>query len=90
MTIRCSRPWALPVARALRPHRATGAQHALHMPSHIFVQIGCLGRDGSVERGRLGRVEGVEYKRNENMSGSWEQDLHTAQWLQYGYLQEGR
>lgn len=66
---------------------APAADHALHMPSHIFVQIGAWDdAAGSNERawaasrawaaGRGGRAEEV----------SW----HSLIWLQYAYLQQGR
>lgn len=55
---------------------ASGAPHALHMPSHIFVQLG-MWEDAA--------------KSNEAafaLSKQWNQpDYHSLQWLQYAYLQ---
>lgn len=66
---------------------APDAEHALHMPSHIFVQLG-LWRDvvASNERAwAASRAEIVARK-----LPNTELSFHSLQWLQYGYLQAGR
>ncbi|MGH7472256.1 MAG: tetratricopeptide repeat protein, partial [Longimicrobiales bacterium] len=66
---------------------APEAEHALHMPSHIFLQLG-MWPDvvASNERAwAASRAEVVTRKlSNADLS------FHTLQWLQYGYLQQGR
>ena len=58
---------------------ASSAPHALHMPSHIFLQLG-MWEDAA--------------KSNEaaySLSKQWgEPDLHSLSWLQYAYLQQHR
>jgi hypothetical protein len=66
---------------------APDAEHALHMPSHIFVQLG-LWQDvvASNERAwAASRAEIVARK-----LPNTELSFHSLQWLQYGYLQAGR
>ena len=66
---------------------APDAEHALHMPSHIFVQLG-LWHDvvASNERAwAASRAEIVARK-----LPNTELSFHSLQWLQYGYLQAGR
>ncbi|HEX6642151.1 MAG TPA: hypothetical protein VF215_13615 [Thermoanaerobaculia bacterium] len=74
---------------AARSYAATApaAEHALHMPSHIFLQLG-LWRDvvASNERAWAASVEDVRRRGLSSTLLSW----HALQWLQYGYLQEGR
>ena len=66
---------------------APDAEHALHMPSHIFVQLG-LWHDVVTSNERAwaaSRAEIVARKLpNSDLS------FHSLQWLQYGYLQAGR
>jgi tetratricopeptide (TPR) repeat protein len=66
---------------------APEAEHALHMPSHIFLQLG-LWDDvvASNERAwAASRAEVVARKLpNTDLS------FHALSWLQYGYLQQGR
>ncbi|MBA3405382.1 MAG: hypothetical protein H0U13_11975 [Gemmatimonadaceae bacterium] len=66
---------------------APDAEHALHMPSHIFVQIGAW--DDAVasnERAWAASRASVKARRASNTDLSF----HTLWWLQYGYLQQGR
>jgi tetratricopeptide (TPR) repeat protein len=79
-------PLGLPAARAYADI-APAAAHALHMPSHIFVQLGLWSDvvasnveayDAAVKvNERLGLPEGRE-------------DFHTLGWLTYGNLMLGR
>ncbi|HSL70504.1 MAG TPA: tetratricopeptide repeat protein [Longimicrobiales bacterium] len=66
---------------------APEAEHALHMPSHIFLQLG-LWADVVAANERAwtaSRAEVVARK----LSNA-ELSFHALQWLQYGYLQQGR
>ena len=66
---------------------APDAEHALHMPSHIFVQLG-LWDDAVASNERAWGASKAEVAArklsNANLS------FHALQWLQYGYLQQGR
>ena len=66
---------------------APDAQHALHMPSHIFVQLG-LWDDAvaSNERAWAASETEVATRKLSNADLSF----HALEWLQYGYLQAGR
>ena len=66
---------------------APASEHALHMPSHIFLQLG-IWRDvvTSNERSWAASAEDVRRRGLPATAHSW----HALQWLQYGYLQEGR
>ena len=66
---------------------APDAEHALHMPSHIFVQLG-LWQDVVSSNERAWAASRAEIAAR-NLSNS-ELSFHTLQWLQYGYLQTGR
>ncbi|HYS53906.1 MAG TPA: hypothetical protein VER58_09130 [Thermoanaerobaculia bacterium] len=71
-------PLGLRAAR-LYARVASSAPHALHMPSHIFLQLG-MWDDAA-------RSNEAAYA----LSKKWgEPDLHSLSWLQYVYLQEHR
>ena len=77
---------ALPAARAYAKI-APSAAHALHMPSHIFVQLGLW---DDVIASNV-----VAYKAADDIATRMSlprgrEDFHTLSWLQYGYLQEGK
>ncbi len=66
---------------------APEANHALHMPSHIYVAMGMWDEviksnhaafDASVKRIKRKKLEGKDY------------DYHSLKWLMYGYLQQGK
>jgi len=58
---------------------ASSAPHALHMPSHIFLQLGMWDETA--------RSNEAAYA----LSKEWKQpDMHSLTWLQYAYLQEHR
>jgi tetratricopeptide (TPR) repeat protein len=76
---------ALPAARAYSKI-APSAAHALHMPSHIFVQLGMW---DDVIASNV-----VAYKAADDLAAAkglprGREDFHTLSWLQYGYLQKG-
>jgi len=66
---------------------APAAPHALHMPSHIFVQLGMWQRVvASNIDAYQASVDWVE-KRGHSRA---KEDFHSLSWLHYGYLQQGR
>lgn len=76
----------LPFARAY-DKIAPDADHALHMPSHVYLPLG-LWHDVSVANERAWAAARAEVKRDRasQASLSW----HSLEWLQYAYLEEGR
>jgi tetratricopeptide (TPR) repeat protein len=66
---------------------APAAHHALHMPSHIFLQLGMWNEAAaSNEQSWAASVAWVE---RDSLPSS-KRDLHSLAWLQYIYLQQGR
>jgi tetratricopeptide (TPR) repeat protein len=66
---------------------APDAEHALHMPSHIFVQLGLWADVVSTnERAWAASRNEIAARKLPNS----ELSFHALQWLQYGYLQAGR
>jgi tetratricopeptide (TPR) repeat protein len=76
----------LPFARAYA-QIAPDAEHALHMPSHIFVQVGMW--DDAVASNERAWAASRAWVERRGLSGR-HLDFHSLQWLQYGYLQQGR
>jgi tetratricopeptide (TPR) repeat protein len=76
----------LEVARAYA-EIAPDAQHALHMPSHIFVQVG-LWDDVVASNERAWAASRTWTARRS--AGPTSLDFHSLEWLQHGYLQQGR
>ena len=79
-------PLGLPVARRYA-RIAPRAEHALHMPSHIFVHLGQW--DDMVASNEAAWTASKAWVKRKGL-GSDQLDLHTAGWLHYGYLQQGR
>jgi tetratricopeptide (TPR) repeat protein len=77
---------ALPAARAYSKI-APSAAHALHMPSHIFVQLGMW--DDVIASNIVAYKAADELATKKNLPRGRE-DGHTISWLQYAYLQEGK
>jgi hypothetical protein len=77
---------ALPVARAYAKI-APDAEHALHMPSHVFLPLG-LWSDLTTSNERAWAASRAWVAKH-GLSGG-ELDFHSLSWLEYGYLQEGR
>jgi tetratricopeptide (TPR) repeat protein len=77
---------ALPAARAYSKI-APSAAHALHMPSHIFVQLGMW--DDVIASNVVAYKAAVDLADKKNLPRGRE-DFHTLSWLQYAYLQEGK
>jgi tetratricopeptide (TPR) repeat protein len=66
---------------------APSAAHALHMPSHIFVQLGMW--DDVVASNVVAYKAAVDLADLKNLPRGRE-DFHTLSWLQYAYLQQGK
>ena len=66
---------------------APAAPHALHMPSHIFVQLGMW--DDVVASNEVAYKAAIDLAERKNLPRGRE-DFHTLAWLQYGYLQLGK
>lgn len=66
---------------------APSAHHALHMPSHIFVQLGMWDDVIAANKRAWAASKDWVKKRNHDVS---KQDYHSLSWLHYGFLQEGR
>ena len=77
---------ALPAARAYSKI-APSAAHALHMPSHIFVQLGMW--EDVVQSNIVAYKAADDLAMAKNLPRGRE-DFHTLSWLQYAYLQQGK
>ncbi|MBI3303482.1 MAG: hypothetical protein HYZ72_15570 [Deltaproteobacteria bacterium] len=60
---------------------APSVPHALHMPSHIFTQLGLW--QESIESNRASAAAAKDH-------ASWRDRLHAMQYLEYAYLQSGQ
>lgn len=77
---------ALPAARRYA-EIAPESHHAIHMPSHIFLQLGMWPETvKSNERAWAASVAWQERKKHPLSL----RDYHSQYWLAYGYLQQGR
>jgi hypothetical protein len=76
----------LPAARAYAKI-APAAAHAVHMPTHIFVQLGMW--DDVIASNIIAYKAAVDLADKKNLPRGRE-DFHTLGWLQYGYLQVGK
>jgi Flp pilus assembly protein TadD len=66
---------------------APDAEHALHMPSHIFLPLGMWDEIvSSNERAWKASRAAASRQKLE----PWQNDWHGLNWLQYAYLQQGR
>lgn len=79
-------PRALAAARAYS-RIAPDAEHALHMPSHIFVQVGAW--DDVVASNERAWAASRAWVKSHGVAPT-ELSFHTLWWLQYGYLQQRR
>lgn len=66
---------------------APAAHHALHMPSHIFLQLG-MWKEAAASNEASYAASKAWVERDKLPSAK--RDLHSLQWLQYIYLQQGR
>ncbi|MGH9821777.1 MAG: hypothetical protein ACREDR_00740 [Blastocatellia bacterium] len=77
---------ALPAARRYA-QIAPAANHAQHMPSHIFLQLG-MWKEAAASNERAWATSD-EWVMRKNLSITM-RDYHSFQWLDYVYLQQGR
>jgi tetratricopeptide (TPR) repeat protein len=75
----------LPFARAYAKI-APDAEHALHMPSHIFLQVGLW--DDVIASNERSWGASRAWAKSHGIPAAV--DFHSLNWLQYGYLQKGR
>jgi len=66
---------------------APAAHHALHMPSHIFVQLGDW--QSTASSNEASWAASVAWVKRRGL-GIDKQDFHSLSWLAYAYLQQGR
>ena len=66
---------------------APDAEHAVHMPSHIFLQLG-LWDDVVASNERAWAASRAWVARNK--LAAIENDFHSFTWLQYAYIEQGR
>lgn len=66
---------------------APSAHHALHMPSHIFLQLGMW--DEAAASNEQSYAASVAWVERAKLPSS-KRDLHSLTWLHYIYLQQGR
>jgi tetratricopeptide (TPR) repeat protein len=78
---------ALPAARKYA-QIAPSSVHALHMPSHIFIQVGSWQEaiDSNLASVKVAR----EYSATHHLEGIWDMEAHAQDYLAYAYLQQGR
>ncbi|MEO8228072.1 MAG: hypothetical protein ABI637_11590 [Gemmatimonadota bacterium] len=79
-------PRGLAFARAYA-RVAPAAEHALHMPSHIFVQVG-MWDDLVRSNEQSWAASRADVKRRGDPGTA--NSFHSLEWLQYGYLEQGR
>ncbi|MFK8104792.1 MAG: hypothetical protein AB8G15_19900 [Saprospiraceae bacterium] len=65
---------------------APDAEHALHMPSHIFVALGMW---DEVINSNIASYEASVVRMNEKELDNDARGYHAFKWLMYGYLQKG-
>ncbi len=65
---------------------APDVEHALHMPSHIYVQLGLW--DKTVMSNRRAYDASVSWVRSKGLSDT-RRDFHALAWMEYGHLQRG-
>lgn len=66
---------------------APAAPHALHMPSHIFVQLGLWAQAAASNEDAY--QASVDWAKRKGLS-PMHHDFHSLSWLAYAYLQQGR
>lgn len=65
---------------------APDVEHALHMPSHIFVQLGLW--EKVVKSNHRAYNASVEWAESKGLSDT-KRDFHALAWMEYGYLERG-
>ncbi len=64
---------------------APAVPHALHMPSHIYTQLGLW--DDSIQANLAAEAAARSYAVQVKMAGTWDEQLHAMDYLVYAYLQ---
>jgi len=77
---------ALPVARTYAKI-APASAHALHMPAHIFVQLGLWAEAATSDEAAFAASDAWVRRKGLPLSM---RSYHSLSWLQYSYLQQGR
>ena len=79
-------PRGLAFARAYA-RIAPDAEHALHMPSHIFLQVGLWDDVVRSNEQAWAASRAAAARHGDSVA---QLDFHALEWLQYGYLEQGR
>ena len=80
-------PHALNAARRYA-QIAPASVHALHMPSHIFIQVGSW--QEAIDSNLASIAAAREYSTKNHLKGIWDMEAHAQDYLAYAYLQTGR
>lgn len=67
---------------------APSVPHALHMPSHIYTRLGMW--DASLKSNGDAAAAARRYEVAQHLDAVWDQRLHSMDYMEYAYLQEGR
>lgn len=66
---------------------APSSAHAQHMPSHIFTRLGLW--EECINSNLVASASAKCYGESMGIKGHWDEELHTIDYLMYGYLQKG-
>jgi tetratricopeptide (TPR) repeat protein len=80
-------PHALNAARRYA-QIAPASVHALHMPSHIFIQVGSW--QEAIDSNLASIAAAREYSAKHHLKGIWDMEAHAQDYLAYAYVQTGR
>jgi tetratricopeptide (TPR) repeat protein len=69
---------------------APAAPHALHMPSHIFLQLGMWSEAAASNEAAWAAANIQEKPQDRSVNASDLEGFHSLHWLNYIYLQQGR
>lgn len=67
---------------------APSSVHALHMPSHIFIQVGSW--QEAIDSNLASIAAARKYSTKNHLKGVWDMEAHAQDYLAYAYLQTGR
>jgi tetratricopeptide (TPR) repeat protein len=67
---------------------APSSAHAQHMPSHIFTRLGLWRED--VNANLASEASAKSYAIRNHLAGTWDEQLHAMDYLEYAYLQSAR
>jgi tetratricopeptide (TPR) repeat protein len=77
-------PLALPAARSYAKI-APASAHAQHMPSHIFTRLGLW--QEAIRSNLDAKASAQAFAARNHLSGTWDEGVHTMDYLAYAYLQ---